>query len=317
MSPLQSAPALAEFEHTPELLILDDDREVAATLSAMLDISGLQIHIASTCADALEILRQHPQVNVVLADVYLRGEDGLAFAGSIHQQLGGRAWLQVIVITGQPRLDFAISAVRKNVDDFLLKPIRRRDLNVAVQRAIDRSVRKLRQTYVHDGVRHSLERLRREFEEATSDVGRSGEQSSLAEPSWHAISAPLPKGSRKAPEGIGPLLDWIELRDRYFGSLFCDPAWNIMLELYQAKVEGRAVSIKRACIAAKVPPTTALRRLSELEGAGLVEKQTDGADKRRLLVELTPSAYERMAECLKNLFDFMGPETPLRFGGMP
>jgi len=313
---LESAPARAEFERAPELLILDDDDGVSATLSAMLDISGLRIHSASTCADALEILRRQPQVNVVLADVCLPGEDGLAFAGSIHQQLGDRDWLQVIVITGQPRLDFAISAVRNNVNDFLLKPIRRRDLNVAVQRAIEMSVLKLRQTYVHEGVRQSLERLRREFEEADSYVGRSGEQGSLAEPSRHAMAAGRSTGDQKPLEGIGPLLDWMELRDRYFGSLFRDPAWNIMLELYQAKIEGRAVSIKRACIAAKVPATTALRRLSDLEAAGLVAKQTDGADKRRLLVELTPTAYERMAECLKSLFDSMTPATRTQFGGM-
>jgi hypothetical protein len=166
---------------------------------------------------------------------------------------------------------------------------------------------------VHEGVKQSLERLRQEFEEATSDLSQSDAghaQSVVAEPGWSATAV-----SRQTVNhttvlgGIGPLLDWMELRDRYFGRLFCDPAWNIMLELYQAKVEGTPVSIKRACIAAKVPATTALRRLTELEAAGMVEKKADGSDKRRLLVELTPSAYARMAECLKNLFDSMDPAT--------
>lgn len=308
MLALETAPARAAFEHAPELLILDDDGGVAATLSAMLDIDGLHIHSASTCADALEILRQRPQINVVLVDVYLQGEDGLAFAGSIHQQLGGRAWLQVIVITGQPRLDFAISAVRNNVNDFLLKPIRRRDLNAAVQRAVERSVRQLRQTYVHEGVKQSLERLRQEFEEATSEVAwpdESHAQTYPTEPGQSATALSRQTGSRETLDGIGSLLNWMELRDQHFGSLFCDPAWNIMLELYQAKVEGTSVSIKRACIAARVPATTALRRLTELETAGMVEKQADGSDKRRLLVELTPTAYDRMGECLKSLFNGM------------
>jgi FixJ family two-component response regulator len=300
------AAAHAPAQCAPELLILDDDRGVAATLSAMLDIERLEIHTASTCADALEILRQHPDINVVLADVCLQGEDGLAFAGGIHQQLGGRAWLQVIIITGQPRLDFAISAVRNNVSDFLLKPIRRRDLNRAVERALERSLRRLRQSYVHEGVRQSLDRIRREFEEATSEFARPEEPDASrvpAEPDWGGLAASGDTGSVAPPDDIGSLMAWMDLRDQYFGGLFCDPAWNIMLELYQSKATGKPVSIKGACIAAKVPATTALRRLTELEAAGMVQKQADRSDRRRLFVELTPTGFERMAECLTALFE--------------
>jgi FixJ family two-component response regulator len=309
MNLLASAPQHASTESAPELLILDDDGAVAATLASMLDIEGLRIHSASTCAEALEILLQRTQINVVLADICLQGEDGLAFAGSIHQQLGGRAWLQVIVITGQPRLDFAISAVRNGVDDFLLKPIRRRDLNGAVQRAVERSVRKLRQNGVHEAVKRSLERLRKDFDEALSDVSLPDEHHGQAVPS-RASADSLPRTvGLTTPGGIRPLLDWMELRDEYFGSLFCDPAWNIMLELYQAKMQDNPISVKRACIAAKVPATTALRRIAELESAGMIEKHADGLDKRRLLVQLTPPAYSRMAECLRSLFDRMEPAT--------
>jgi hypothetical protein len=40
--------------------------------------------------------------------------------------------------------------------------------------------------------------------------------------------------------------------------LFADPGWDILLDLYAARQEGKQVSVSSLCIAAAVPPTTAL-----------------------------------------------------------
>lgn len=79
------------------------------------------------------------------------------------------------------------------------------------------------------------------------------------------------------------------LRDRKFGSngLFGEPAWDILLSLYSDQVSGRPVSVSSACIAANVPETTALRWLGKLEKEGLIERNTDPADRRRVYVSLT------------------------------
>lgn len=50
------------------------------------------------------------------------------------------------------------------------------------------------------------------------------------------------------------------LRDRFFQhDLFAEPAWDILLDLKAASLEGQQVSVSSRCIAAAVPPTTALR----------------------------------------------------------
>ena len=41
--------------------------------------------------------------------------------------------------------------------------------------------------------------------------------------------------------------------------LFADPAWDIMLDLFAARIEGKDITVSSAGIAACVPPTTALR----------------------------------------------------------
>src|SRR5690606_396517 len=50
------------------------------------------------------------------------------------------------------------------------------------------------------------------------------------------------------------------LRDQFFrGELFADPAFDTLLDLYAARLEGRRVAVSSLCIAASVPATTALR----------------------------------------------------------
>ena len=85
------------------------------------------------------------------------------------------------------------------------------------------------------------------------------------------------------------------LRDRYFDpSLFADPAWDILLDLAAARTEARDVAISSACIAAAVPPTTALRWISVLVTAGLIERYHDPNDGRRSFLRITATAAEAM-----------------------
>ncbi|HWT31290.1 MAG TPA: hypothetical protein VN240_09735 [Propylenella sp.] len=90
-------------------------------------------------------------------------------------------------------------------------------------------------------------------------------------------------------------------RDRYFGiDLFGEPAWDILLDLYISRCEGRTVSTKRACIGAATTASTAIRWLRRLEEAKLVRRRAaaSGGD-RVTLVEITPDAFERMTACLE------------------
>ncbi|UUL82571.1 helix-turn-helix domain-containing protein [Sphingomonas qomolangmaensis] len=79
-------------------------------------------------------------------------------------------------------------------------------------------------------------------------------------------------------------------RDRIFGvhaAMIGDPVWDVMLDLFVAHHEGRKVSVSSACIAACVPPTTALRWIRSLERCKLVVRTPDNHDGRRQLVALS------------------------------
>lgn len=98
------------------------------------------------------------------------------------------------------------------------------------------------------------------------------------------------------------LSDWLgrtvrlrKLRDKYFlPELFSDPAWDILLDLAIAKAEGRRISVSSLCIAARVPTTTALRRIKAMLDEGLICQQPDLDDKRRTYVAISDSTYDKM-----------------------
>ncbi|HEY0629791.1 MAG TPA: MarR family winged helix-turn-helix transcriptional regulator [Sphingomicrobium sp.] len=85
------------------------------------------------------------------------------------------------------------------------------------------------------------------------------------------------------------------LRARYFDAeLFADPAWDMLLDLLQAEIAQHRVPVSSLCIAAAVPPTTALRWIKTMTDAGLFKRRSDPHDGRRVFVELAPKASGAM-----------------------
>ncbi len=78
------------------------------------------------------------------------------------------------------------------------------------------------------------------------------------------------------------------------GKLFSDPAWDMLLDLAEARLSGKRVSVSSLCIAANVPATTALRRIGDLVAEKLATRIRDPEDGRRVFVDLTDDAFAQM-----------------------
>lgn len=88
-------------------------------------------------------------------------------------------------------------------------------------------------------------------------------------------------------------------RDQFFPSgMFADPAWDMLLDLMAARLEGQKVAVSSLCIAANVPPTTALRWIKTLTDHGFFVRVADRQDGRRVFIELSDDAAERVERCL-------------------
>jgi DNA-binding MarR family transcriptional regulator len=86
-------------------------------------------------------------------------------------------------------------------------------------------------------------------------------------------------------------------------SLFRDPAWDMLLELYTAHRKGKQLSASSLCYSSGVPLSTALRQLKRLEGYGLITRSGDLQDNRRCIVQPTGKAIEVVEKTVRDLID--------------
>jgi hypothetical protein len=113
----------------------------------------------------------------------------------------------------------------------------------------------------------------------------------------HASRPSLPD-----PRLVRRIIQQRQMRAKFFGAeLFADPAWDMLLDLTAARVEHTRVSVTSLCIASGVPPTTALRWIGQMTGAGLFERVEDETDRRRVFITLSAPAADAMARYFAEL----------------
>lgn len=107
---------------------------------------------------------------------------------------------------------------------------------------------------------------------------------------------------RQRAKAVRRMLRQRRMREQYFpADLFADPAWDMLLDLYAARLERQPVSVSSLCIAAAVPATTALRWIKTMTDAGLFVREADPLDGRRIFIGLAEVAFEAMARYFEAL----------------
>ena len=112
---------------------------------------------------------------------------------------------------------------------------------------------------------------------------------------FHAEPMASPAGLAIDASEVRAILRLRRLRAAYFSAeLFADPAWDMLLDLMAAQLEGEKVAVSSLCIAAAVPATTALRWIKTMCDQNLFERHADPLDGRRIFIGLSPAAANAM-----------------------
>jgi DNA-binding MarR family transcriptional regulator len=107
---------------------------------------------------------------------------------------------------------------------------------------------------------------------------------------------------RQRAKAVRRMLRQRRMREQYFpADLFADPAWDMLLDLYAARLERQPVSVSSLCIAAAVPATTALRWIKTMTDAGLFLREDDPHDGRRIFIALAEGACDALARYFEAL----------------
>lgn len=112
------------------VLVVDDDLDIALFVRAVLQRAGLTV---STCIDPREALAVAGRevFDVVVTDIEMPGMNGLEFLDRLRQ---AQPDLPVAVMTAHASVDYAVDALRRQADEFLVKPIAKDVLVSTVRR---------------------------------------------------------------------------------------------------------------------------------------------------------------------------------------
>jgi DNA-binding NtrC family response regulator len=126
---------------TASILLVDDDSAFRTVMSGELRRLGHQLATASSGEEALSLL-EHSDPEVVLLDLRLPGIDGLQTLHAIRAR--GVPFPEVIMLTGHGSIDTAIESIRDGAFDYITKPCPLDEIQIRVQRAIERRALKQR-----------------------------------------------------------------------------------------------------------------------------------------------------------------------------
>jgi len=114
------------------ILVVDDNRDAAESLAALLGLLGAQAAVAFSGTEALA-KAEHFQPSVAILDIGMPGMDGCELARRLraHPQLHG---IGLIALTGWGQPDDRLRIARAGFDHHLLKPVDVNELAVALHR---------------------------------------------------------------------------------------------------------------------------------------------------------------------------------------
>ncbi|HYL12639.1 MAG TPA: sigma-54 dependent transcriptional regulator [Terriglobales bacterium] len=138
----------------PEILVVDDDRELAETLRDFLVGEGYSVGLANSAASAVDFYEHNPQLALALLDLVMPQSNGMALMEELHRR---NADLPVVIMTGFGTIETAVEAIKRGAEDYITKPFDRE--------AVRKKVGRLMEVY----------RLRRRVAKLEADLKQSGD----------------------------------------------------------------------------------------------------------------------------------------------
>jgi DNA-binding NtrC family response regulator len=113
-----------------KILILDDEKQFTEELNGFFIGSDYESFEANTAADGRKVLSDH-EIDLLILDVRLPGVNGLDILKEVKVKYPN---IEVIIISAHGDMDTVIKAMRLGAFDYLRKPFRFIDIQIAIER---------------------------------------------------------------------------------------------------------------------------------------------------------------------------------------
>jgi DNA-binding NtrC family response regulator len=107
------------LDRNTKILVIDDDENIRNTMKTILEDEGYVVDLAATGREAIE-KTQKTAYNLALLDIRLPDMEGVELLKLIKDPTPRT---RKIMVTGYPSMQNAITALNKNADAYLIKPV--------------------------------------------------------------------------------------------------------------------------------------------------------------------------------------------------
>jgi DNA-binding NtrC family response regulator len=114
-----------------QILILDDEKQFTEELNDFFQNSPFDSFQANTVEEGKKILRDH-EIDLLFLDVRLPGVNGLDILEEVKIQYPR---MEVIIVSAHVDMETVTKAIRLGAFDYLRKPFRYIDIQIAIERA--------------------------------------------------------------------------------------------------------------------------------------------------------------------------------------
>lgn len=120
-----------------KLLIADDEMRVCKLIRYLVDWNSLGIEIIGEAYDgnsAFQIIMEKSP-DIVIVDIRMPEQNGLNLIRNVKKE---KQETYFIVVSGYSRFEYAQHAIKYGVEDYLLKPLKKKELTEAVEKIIEK-----------------------------------------------------------------------------------------------------------------------------------------------------------------------------------
>ena len=118
---------------TKRILAIDDDEAIRGLVRDYLGENGFEVLLGAN-GDEMNLILAREQVDLVVLDVKLPGEDGFSLARALRS----RSSLPIIMLTGQGQEIDRVAGLELGADDYLTKPFSPRELLARIRAVLRR-----------------------------------------------------------------------------------------------------------------------------------------------------------------------------------